>query len=962
MAQENDYNKNDKAVRLVDYLLRLASQSAKVIRDIADADYVKVIWLSEIPRSKGCFTRAWESNNESYDSDIWIEIRKQTEPRLPAIAEPCKDWCDKSSLYDKNNLPDLMPELTRRVKNPAWQEGSDQSEFITITEHLADNPEIQRAWERYIEQHWLPWMEKHNIWEPINKVYSELFALHQDQLRRSEQYELVLGLGLLTWNISAGQRVCRHVIAANATIEFDARQGIFTVGPTQDGAKVRPELDMLDGEQLSRSESTAKKALEAANDDPWDNCVKGVVEPIVHSLDPQGQYKDTIERSGVAASSKPIIEYAPALILRKRSTKGLIMTLEQIKKRIETDGDIPPEFQRLAEISPMSYSDSPDGQTDEGTEFVFFPKPSNEEQRRIVDKIRNSGGVVVQGPPGTGKSHTIANLICHLLATGQRILVTAKTPRALAVLNGLLPPELGQLCINMLSSGLEEKESLEASVRGILHKSALWDEKHADKERDVINKTILELKEEKSEIENRLRVIRESENYSHSIAEGNYHGTAKEIAEAVSRDSEVYGWFIDKPQINMACPIPETFLPKMLEALRHFTPDKRQELCYEWPEALPSAAEFANLVKCEKMAIDNEDRLKKGVDGHTAELLSESNASAVEAITDVLSAFNDKLQHVSISAHPWIQDVLNGAINGNSALWRERYRVTKDIITLIEPRISAADDNTLVFPKGADMRALLNDVCELKQHIDNGGGLGWWLFRPKLVKERIHVLKTVLLNGRACTIDHLSVLADALYVRVECQKAWDNWTNCCEPIEGHYFMQLQALKIQCDALDAVFELEELLKQCRAAMRQCPTMPEPNWLDGAQIKQVIAVCLLILAGHKRRLATDGIHGIELPLVSFAAKNNAHPITKDLIQAVGMRNIDLFAQCESKIQALEKDRQQFQKVNENMAKLRYHVPKMTEELERTCNDTCWDTRVQQRKARSIGHRQSLGLRII
>ncbi|MGE5599552.1 MAG: hypothetical protein ACM3XS_09250 [Bacteroidota bacterium] len=25
----------------------------------------------------------------------------------------------------------------------------------------------------------------------------------------------------------------------------------------------------------------------------------------------------------------------------------------------------------------------------------------------------------MQGPPGTGKSHTIANLICHLLATGQ---------------------------------------------------------------------------------------------------------------------------------------------------------------------------------------------------------------------------------------------------------------------------------------------------------------------------------------------------------------------------------------------------------------------------------------------------------------------------------------------------------------------------------------------------------------
>jgi putative protein kinase ArgK-like GTPase of G3E family len=40
----------------------------------------------------------------------------------------------------------------------------------------------------------------------------------------------------------------------------------------------------------------------------------------------------------------------------------------------------------------------------------------------------------VQGPPGTGKSHTIANLICHLLATGNKVLVTAQTKRALEVL------------------------------------------------------------------------------------------------------------------------------------------------------------------------------------------------------------------------------------------------------------------------------------------------------------------------------------------------------------------------------------------------------------------------------------------------------------------------------------------------------------------------------------------------
>ena len=113
----------------------------------------------------------------------------------------------------------------------------------------------------------------------------------------------------------------------------------------------------------------------------------------------------------------------------------------------------------------------------------------------------------MQGPPGTGKSHTIANLICHLLATGQRILVTAKTPRALKVLvgklkeeksynnsslfdskeEGLIPKEIRPLCISLLGSGLEEKRSLEASVRGIPQKNEDWNEKRAAKEVRIMN-------------------------------------------------------------------------------------------------------------------------------------------------------------------------------------------------------------------------------------------------------------------------------------------------------------------------------------------------------------------------------------------------------------------------------------------------------------------------------------------
>ena len=61
-------------------------------------------------------------------------------------------------------------------------------------------------------------------------------------------------------------------------------------------------------------------------------------------------------------------------------------------------------------------------------EEILFPLPTNDEQLTIARDLGGRSGVLVQGPPGTGKSHTIVNLLSHLLAEGKRVLVTSQTP------------------------------------------------------------------------------------------------------------------------------------------------------------------------------------------------------------------------------------------------------------------------------------------------------------------------------------------------------------------------------------------------------------------------------------------------------------------------------------------------------------------------------------------------------
>ena len=948
MSSTQERNPNEKAVRLVDYLLRLASLRTKLIRDIAE--YERVLWVSTVPNERGCFTQAW-GRDEEHEPDEWLEVQNRREPELPVVPAQCNGWVNFPTLRNKSELPELLLEITRRIPNPNWREGSDQPETIPQIERLADHPEIQRTWDTYVEGKWLPWTEEHSAWEKVHKVYSALFAIHQEQLRLGEEYELVLGLGLLTWQTPTGQRARRHLVVADAILEFEARLGKFTVRPHTEGAKLRPELDMLDiEEQPARAEETAKGSLTQAEDDPWEKgCIEGVLQALVHSINSQGDYDDSLEAKSTRATAKPIVEYAPALILRKRSAKGLTETLKRIKEQIENGEVIPGEFGDLAEIRPKDGSVPSDEPEKANAVFdgeVFFPKPSNDEQRRIVDKIRAASGVLVQGPPGTGKSHTIANLICHLLATGQRTLITAKTPRALQVLEGLVPDELRPLCINLLGSGLEERRSLESSVGGILRKNEEWNEDRAKSERAELEERLRKLREEKAKVNRRLRDIRESETHTQSIAEGAYRGTAARIAEAVNRDRADYEWFTDSIPLDKTCQISMNDLQSVLAALRQFTSEKRRELGLAWPETLPSSERFANLVRNEASAIEAEQCAVRGADERLADLLVKRNPPAIEAILNAFSTFRDTGRRLRATPHSWMNDALRDVLGGNSSLWHELLRVTRDVIVSIEGLVTVADETRIEFPHTTDIRSLYEDAHKLKEHMEKGGKLGWGIFRPKPVKERLYVIKTVRITGRPCSsVVHFSNLADALHVCIQCEKAWGFWKGRSEKVEGPYALQLTALKSLRDALENALALEELIGNCREAIHQCSGMSEPVWADEAQVEKVVASCRLALTRIRNRLATEKIQSMEVPVSRIAATGSAHPVTNDLLTAIRDRDMDKLSRCASTLQDLEKQRQRLQKVDEYLSKLRRLLPQFTKSLEQTCNETYWEERIQR-----------------
>ncbi len=548
--------------------------------------------------------------------------------------------------------------------------------------------------------------------------------------------------------------------------------------------------------------------------------------------------------------------------------------------------------------------------------------------------------MLVKGPPGTGKSHTIANLICHLLAKGERILITAKKPRALQVLQGLLPEELRPLCISLLGNGPEERRALEASVNGILNQRENWESDLAEQQLNDREHNLRTLKDKKAEIDLRIRAIRESETHPHTIAEGAYRGTAARIAQAVNRDRAKYNWFKDDVRWDENWPrwISTNHLQSVLAALRRFTLEMREELRLAWLQTLPSAEYFANLVQNERSAIQEEQSVADGADEQLADLLGTDDPPVVKAIRNAFSSLRDARKRLSASPFSWMNNAVHDVLGGNLRLWHEILRVTGDVVNSVENLVATADETTIEFPDTRNIILLRDDARTLKEHIENGGKLGWGPFRPKPVRDRLYVIKDVKINGHPCsTVEHFTSLAYALYVRIECEKAWDSWEGQIEGVEKKYAFQLVKLKDLRDALEDALALEERIAECSEAINQCAGIVEPTWADKDQIEKIISSCRLALARNNKQRASEEINRIENSIAQVVSEEGVYQVTNNLLNAIRSRNTDEFTRCANMIQ-------DFQKIDESLSQLRDVLPQFTTSMEQTWNEAHWEERIE------------------
>jgi hypothetical protein len=293
-------------------------------------------------------------------------------------------------------------------------------------------------------------------------------------------------------------------------------------------------------------------------------------------LDTRGSYypdqiRDITDRTTPTASENLIVTDTWAIYARQRSSNVLLGDLDRLKTAVNDTEELPRSSTRLVTEpstepphstgglgiggsgSQGAVRDQTAAEDSEGSEDFFFPKPFNDEQIAIIKRLEKSDGMVVQGPPGTGKTHTIANIICHCLATGKRILVTSKAGEPLVEVRNHIPEGIRDLVISLLTTEREGLKQLEQAVRILSNTATRVDTEQVNREIVAGQRRVAELREKIEKIDREL--LNWAEKHLTRISlHPQKHGeelTPAELAEHLVNEREKHTWLGDELDLDL---------------------------------------------------------------------------------------------------------------------------------------------------------------------------------------------------------------------------------------------------------------------------------------------------------------------------------------------------------------------------------------------------------------------------
>lgn len=487
-------------------------------------------------------------NLQQGGDDVWLKLPRLQEVAPPELEDLLKPWATVSK------SPEKPPEIKQEV-TLAQADGEIRREL------LSDNQEVKAQFDWYVELLWKPWSQTERPRRKSISFYNKLFALQQAISSEGAEtpLELVWGIGYAVWKKEDYATPVKHPLllqACNVTLNEVTLD--LEIRPRDVEAKL--EIDCYAEMEISGISQleTFWKNVQATGTNRITPFEESTFEPTLRAavghLDPTGSYVASESWNSLPApSNKMLVTNGWVIFGRKRSGDILLEDVRRLKEKIEVAETLPGVIQsfvtsgedavrRRPEIPfrGLSTSHSPSGARE-----LFFPMPYNQEQVSIIQKLESNDGVVVQGPPGTGKTHTIANVICHYLAQGKRVLVTAKGESALAVVQEKLPERIRPLCVSLLSDERDGKKQFEHSIQTIAARVSQLNPTQSEKAITAGESLIDQLHAKISNVDKTVEDYAQCQMRTYEFRGKSV--SPEEIAREVLEQADSHQWFDDEP-------------------------------------------------------------------------------------------------------------------------------------------------------------------------------------------------------------------------------------------------------------------------------------------------------------------------------------------------------------------------------------------------------------------------------
>ncbi|EGL83897.1 hypothetical protein CathTA2_0543 [Caldalkalibacillus thermarum TA2.A1] len=901
-----------KVAQIFEYLLAVRNLNEKIERKLSD--YERTWWLEDLIGGEGCYIAG-----QGTDEEAWLEVHKQDVPSRPGLPATLKQWVDYPDSPDKRPVV-----IKTRTTGPA-EDGNQE------TVRFEDDPHRVNIFNHWYKEEWEPWAQEASRKLKIQRLYNELFALYQRFQREGELLELAWGHGLLTWSIGE-EKIERPFLVTRMELQFEAKKGIFKLYPTSKGTVMETDmLNNLDIPNIQRLQQMEREVGEAELN-VWDKEeIASLLKEIVHTIHPQGRYVED-EKQRPSKPRTPVVTYTPVLFLRYQNNRIWQRELMDILEKLKNGFPVSDPVQLLAATETVEIIErhKHDKQWENTGEHLLFPLPANEEQKLIAEKLATQPGIVVQGPPGTGKSHTIANLISHLLAHGKRVLVTSEKEPALRVLKEKIPEEIRSLCVSLLGGDSKSLKELETTIKNIAEGMDSKQPELIKKNISRLDKELHETRKQMASLQTRINQAAELENKRMTIDD--LVMTPLEMGKWLTANKR-HNWFPDSPSVDQNFPLTPAELRQFVDLLNTLDPQDKQQLQQHRPltEDLPAPSEFEQQVLIVK-------ELKNKTEEHKVYYSTWSLTEIPSHLDQLIDSVDQAVTMLPDQSASWLQVIIEDIVSGGERkqIWAALASQCKALIAEWRALRNDLIQHEITLPGDKEHYQLKQDVQSLKDRLARHKGVGW-VFKNITGRKIAYLLDQ-------CKIDHKPIQTEQdcdlilKYLQIEelSRKLALLWNRHMSEVDGPQvdaYKQRFIVTLENDLqeVETLLTWPAKIEELRPKIEALGIPGEPQWTKREWFEQIKKGLTGIKIQREYRQAMAFFKNLKHQLVKGKEAHYAHHSWEQLLQACEQRSVEKWDEVYQELLRFEGMEDDYAKFVQLRSKLKESCPKWLDQLE-------------------------------